>query len=320
LIAGKALSGAGRDTKEVGNVTLDQLRIFVAVAERLHVTRAAEELGLTQSGASAAIAALETHYGTELFYRVGRRIELTEGGRIFLDGAKAVLAQVAIAERTLSELSAMERGTLSIHASQTVANYWLPARVGEFHRLYPGVELRIEIGNTSQVAAAVLKGAADLGFVEGPVDDPALEKQDVPGDKLVLVHAAGYPVSRRDKINLADLRSIRWVLREKGSGTRQIFEDAVRAAGVDPSTLNVVLELPSNESVLMAVETGIGSSVMSNFVAERTRLRAIDLGLKPRMYSALRHRKRSASEAQKALLAIVNRLPAIKKLARSAVA
>jgi DNA-binding transcriptional LysR family regulator len=217
----------------------------------------------------------------------------------------------------------MDRGTLKLYASQTVANYWLPARAGEFRRLHPGIDLVIQIGNTSQVAAAVLAGTADLGFVEGPVDDPALQKQDLPGDKLVLVDAAGHPLSRHDKIELADLRSLKWVLREKGSGTRHFFEQGLRARGIDPSSLNVVLELPSNEAVLTAVEAGIGSSVMSSYVAQRTRLRTVDLGLPPRIYAALHHRERSLSDSQKAMLAIACRQPSnvvVKKPVRGAVA
>jgi DNA-binding transcriptional LysR family regulator len=303
-------------------MTFDQLRIFVAVAERLHVTRAAEELGLTQSGASAAIAALESRYGLELFHRIGRRIELTEAGRLFQVSAKAVLSQVAIAERELCELSSMERGTLSIYASQTVANYWLPARVGEFRRNFPNISVKIQVGNSGRAAAALANGSADIAFVEGLIDDPTLKRRDIPGDRLVLIRAAGQSPHRRDKVELSDLKNLRWVLREKGSGTREIFEQALSVAGIDPSTLDVVLELPSNEAVLTAVEAGIGSSVVSDQVANRTRLRAVDVGLRPRAYSVLQHRERTASEAQKAMLGIATRQATniVDKPRRSAVA
>src|SRR5260370_23212174 len=107
-------------------MTLEQLRVFVAVAERQHVTRAAEALNLAQSATSAAIAALESRHGAKLFHRVGRGIELTEAGALFLVEARAVLARAESAELILSELCGLKRGTPSIHASQTISHYLLP--------------------------------------------------------------------------------------------------------------------------------------------------------------------------------------------------
>jgi DNA-binding transcriptional LysR family regulator len=114
-------------------VTLEQLRIFVAVAELEHVTRASQSLNLTQSATSAAIAALESRYATKLFNRIGRRIELTDAGRVFLVEARAVLARAAAAETVLSDFAGLARGSLSLAASQTAGNYWLPPLI---HRPY----------------------------------------------------------------------------------------------------------------------------------------------------------------------------------------
>jgi DNA-binding MarR family transcriptional regulator len=114
------------------DMTLEQLRVFVAVAERQHVTEAARTLNLAQSAASHAIAALEARHDTKLFDRVGRRIELTEAGRVFLAEARAVLARAEAAELALSEFGALKRGTLLIQASQTVADYWLPRHLSRF--------------------------------------------------------------------------------------------------------------------------------------------------------------------------------------------
>ena len=113
-------------------MTLEQLRIFVAVAEREHVTQAARDLHLTQSATSAAVAALEARYATRLFDRIGRRIALTEAGRLFLEEAKAVLARASAAELVLTDLAGVVRGTLRVSASQTVANYWLPGVLNRF--------------------------------------------------------------------------------------------------------------------------------------------------------------------------------------------
>src|SRR5216683_643441 len=118
-------------------MTLEQLRIFVAVADRQHVTQAARALNLAQSAASHAIAALESQHDTKLFDRVGRRIELTEAGHVFLAEARAVLARAEAAEVALSEFGGLKRGTLSVQASQTIAGYWLPRHLVAFQRAYP---------------------------------------------------------------------------------------------------------------------------------------------------------------------------------------
>ncbi|MGN6467933.1 MAG: LysR family transcriptional regulator, partial [Rhizobiaceae bacterium] len=213
-------------------MTLEQLRVFVAVAERLHVTRAAAALNMTQSSASAAIQALETSLDTKLFNRVGRHIELTEAGRVFLPEARAVLKRMAQAEQALAELEGLERGRLALWASQTTAGYFLPRFIARFHEKWPGIELSLTIDNTTGVARAVAGGEADLGFVEGDVDDPLLVRIDVGADTLVLVVAATHPLAGRRAMKPEELGRLKWTLRERGSGTRQIFEDAVRAYGV----------------------------------------------------------------------------------------
>ena len=151
-------------------MTFEQLRIFVEVAERQHVTQAAQALNIAQSAASHAIAQLEARYDVQLFYRVGRRIELSEAGRALLTEASAILGQVERAELALSEFSTFLRGTLLVEASQTIASYWLPAKLAAFHERHPQIAVELAIDNTEGAAAQVLSGAAELGFVEGEVD------------------------------------------------------------------------------------------------------------------------------------------------------
>lgn len=148
-------------------MTFEQLAIFVAVAEREHLTRAAQAIRLTPSAVSASIKNLEAFYGVELFHRVGRRIELTQTGRVFLNEARATLARVRAAELMLSELGGLQRGQLNLYASQTIASYWLPPVMMRFHQAYPGIDLSLTIGNTRTVADAVIAGEAELGLVEG---------------------------------------------------------------------------------------------------------------------------------------------------------
>ncbi|MBS0473286.1 MAG: LysR family transcriptional regulator, partial [Proteobacteria bacterium] len=144
-------------------MTLEQLRIFVAVAQHLHVTRAADELHLTQSAASAAIAALEARHNVKLFDRVGRRMELTAAGRALLPEARLLLQNARNAETVLDDLTGLRRGTLAIAASQTVLAYWLPERLARFAHAHPAIRLNILGGNTVQTAQAVIDGQAELG-------------------------------------------------------------------------------------------------------------------------------------------------------------
>jgi len=291
-------------------VTLEQLRIFVAVAERQHVTRAAEALNLAQSAASAAIASLESRHRTKLFDRVGRNIELTEQGRAFLDAARAVLARVAAAELMLAEFGGLRRGSLSVCASQTIAGYWVPRHLADYRRVHPGIELRLTVGNTAQVAAAVHEGTVELGLVEGAVTDPALLSEVVARDQLVLVVAADHPWAGRARAELAELADIEWVLREPGSGTRSVFEAELARAGM-MFTLRVALELPSNEAVRAAVEAGAGATVISASVVapslEAGLLHRVQLDLPDRAFVALRHRERHTSQAAAALLNAMKR-------------
>jgi DNA-binding transcriptional LysR family regulator len=287
-------------------MTLEQLRIFVAVAECEHVTRAAQSLNLTQSAVSAAIAALENRHAVKLFSRVGRRIELTESGRIFLSEARAVLARTQTAELALSELSGLARGALTIHASQTIASYWLPRFLVQFHLTYPKIKINLVAGNTTQVARAVDLGTADLGFVEGRVEEENLVQQAVARDRLILVVGRKHPWAARKRVMPNDLLSTGWVLREVGSGTRSEFEDALKEWKIAADRLNVVLELPSNEAVRAAVESGAGATVISEFVAaaglKTGSLKSIALPLPQRANTALRHRERYFSKAAQAFL------------------
>jgi DNA-binding transcriptional LysR family regulator len=293
-------------------MTLDQLRVFVAVAERQHMTRAAEALSIAQSAVSASIAALEGRHGARLFHRVGRGIELTEAGRAFLSEARAVLARAEAAEHVLSDLGDLTRGTLRVQASQTIAGYWLPRHLVAFHRAHPGIDIELAIGNTAQVAAAIHDGLAELGFVEGAVHDPLLESRKVARDQLMVVVGPDHPWGAAAHITPAQLATGDWVLREPGSGTRTVFEAALRGFGIAPTSLRVALTLPSNESVRAAVEAGLGATALSASVAapsiEAGLLRPAGLALPERDFHVLRHTERYRSRPAEALLAL---LPAI---------
>ncbi len=290
-------------------MTLDQLRIFIAVAEREHLTKAAAALHLTPSAVSSAIRVLEDRYGAALFHRVGRRIELTEAGRIFLDEARATVTRAQAAELVLSELGGLRRGTLTVQASQTIASYWLPARVVRFHGAHPGIDLKLSVGNTETVTRAVIDGTAELGLVEGEIDAPVLSAVTVAHDQVIVVVAPDHPWAGRQALPADEILTMPWVLREPGSGTRSAFETALRQTGMDPAALAIALELPSNEAVRSAVELGGGATVVSELVVAAYlaagRLVHVPFAIPPRAFRLLRHKERYRTKASRAFEAVL---------------
>lgn len=286
-------------------MTLEQLRIFLAVAEREHVTRAAVALHLTQSAVSAAIRALEERHGVTLLHRVGRRVELTPAGRAFQAEAAGVLARVRAAEQVLADLAGLRSGSLSIGASQTVASYWLPPFMVRFRQLYPGIVPHLAVGNTDAVAHWVRDGKTELGIVEGEVSDPALQAMPVADDRLTIVVAPFHPWVGADAAGIAfDPADTAWVIREKGSGTRAAFTAAMPRLGLTPETLRVALELPSNEAVCAAVQAGAGAAALSMHVVAPLiaagGLTIVGPSLPGRRFSLIQHRERYRTRAVQA--------------------
>ena len=289
-------------------MTLDQLRIFVAVAERLHMTKAAEAMNVTQSAASAAIAALETQHDVRLFDRVGRGLTLTDAGKVFLPEAKAVLARAAAATACLNDLSQLRRGELSIAASQTVASYWLPARLARFTHDYPQVDVKLTVRNTAVVAEAVEEGTVQLGFVEGRVDGAKLDHRRVAVDRIAVYASPAHPLVGAP-VNLEMLLAARWVLREEGSGTRAMFLQSMGDHGAELDGLKIELELPSNEAVLTAVESGPFVTAVSRLAAQpfvdSGRLVELPFELAERNFELLTHRERQFSHAARAFVELL---------------
>lgn len=289
-------------------MTLEQLRIFVAVAEREHLTRAAEALNLTPSAVSSAIRVVEERYGIALFHRTGRRIELTETGHAFLPEARATLARAASTDLFLTEVGGLKRGTLTLAASQTVGAYWLPPLLIRFHAAYPAIDMRVGSSNTEQVAEAVLEGQVELGFVEGEIDHPALSQRIVARDRVAVVAPAGHPLLGKP-VEPADLLATHWVLREAGSGTRSALTLALATHGVEEEALDIALSLPSNEAVRSAVLAGGALTAISELaVADDLasgRLARIAFDLPERAFRLLRHKERYRSKASLALEALL---------------
>ncbi|MBD2104571.1 LysR family transcriptional regulator [Leptolyngbya sp. FACHB-261] len=251
---------------------LDQLRIFLTVAQQLHFTRAAELLYITQPAVSAAIQSLEEEYSVKLFHRIGRQVEITEPGRFLQVEAQRILDQVALMERGLRELNDLQWGELRLGSSLTIGNYWLPDKINQFKRQYPGIFVNCTLANTEEICAGTATGLFDLGLVEGEVQ-PSLEsslEQDIVGsDRLQIVVGKSHPWFERESISLTDLSTTAWVMREPGSGTQQRFEQALCSWGIEPTELDVILVLSSGEMVKAIVEGGVGAAAISELMVHK---------------------------------------------------
>lgn len=288
-------------------MTLDQLRIFVEVAAQQHITRAAATLNMTPSAVSSAIGALEARHAVKLFDRVGRSIVLNQTGRLFLAEAHGVLARARSAESLLNDLAGLMRGELSITASQTVGGYWLPPRLVRYRDNYPEIKLDIHIRNTEETADAVESGHCEIGIVEGLVDRAVLSSQIIAIDEMIIVVAPQHPWTSLTHADI-DLTETAWVLREVGSGTRLAFDGLTSRHGIDRTALEIALVLPSNEAVMVAVETGAGATLMSRSAASAALrgglLHAVDWPSLPRPFYLLRHKERYRSKAALAFEAL----------------
>lgn len=256
----------------MAGMTLDQLRIFLAVAAHLHFTRAAEELYITQPAVSAAIQSLEEEYGLKLFHRIGRHIEIAEPGKILQTEAQKILDQVALTERSLRELNDLQRGELNLGSSLTIGNYWLPEKITKFQHKYPRIAINCTLANAETICAGTATGKFDLGLVEGEVKPSLknfLEEEIVGGDRLLIVVGQYHPWYDNPEVTLSDLSKTGWIMREAGSGTQQQFEQALQTWGIHPLQLDVISILNSGEMVKAVVENGIGAAAISELMVRK---------------------------------------------------
>lgn len=246
-------------------MNLDQLTVFLAVSRHLHFSRAAEELYITQPAVSASVAKLESEYSVKLFHRIGRRVELTDAGRFLAREGHRLLEQVSQLERRLLEFNALKRGVLTIGASFTVGNYWLPAALKLFHDSHPTIEVQCGLGNAEQVLEGTARGEYDLGFLSGSEHDPLPEQlaaEAVGREKLQIVVAAGHPWFGLEALQPDQLGDSAWVMRERGSGARQMFADGLHHIAIRLESLPVSLVLTSSEMVKMVVLSGGGAAAL----------------------------------------------------------
>ncbi len=248
-------------------VTLAQLEALGQVARTGSFTKAAKALHVTQPAVTQQIASLQRALGIRLVAIVGNRPQLTEAGRFVATRAEAVATELDALVAQTHEWANAERGTLHVAATLTIGSYVLPELLAGFRTLHPHVVTRVEVINTAAVAARVRDGEVTIGLVEGPVTDAALVTEPFHHDRLVLVvPMRGHRFSELSTVAAAELDGENFVSREIGSGTRDLGYELLIARGIAP---RLVVELPSGEAIVRAVEAGLGIAILSERVVER---------------------------------------------------
>jgi DNA-binding transcriptional LysR family regulator len=240
-----------------------RLQVFHTVARLLSFTKAADALHMTQPAVTFQVRQLEEYFNTRLFDRTHNRISLTEAGRRVYEYADKIFLLYDELESSVRELTGDVSGVLMIGASTTIAEYMLPALLGDFKARYPHVGIRLRVSNTDAVVSMVEDNEIDLAVVEAPVGNKNLVVELCRVDQLVAVTAPGHPLASQARVTVSDLLGYPYIAREEGSGTREVMHEYMRAAGIAVSGLNTIMELGSPESVKGAVEAGMGVSVLS---------------------------------------------------------
>lgn len=244
------------------HITLRQLIVFSEVIKYGSTTQASQTLALSQSAVSAALAELENQLSVKLFDRIGKRLYINEYGRLLYPKAMALLEQAMEIEQLFAE----HQGALRIAASSTIGNYLLPQLIAAYRQDYPTSPLEVQIANSRDVISAVTEFRADFGLIEGPCYQPELVTEHWCDDEMVVFAAPNNAMllNRVSADNQWDqLAQAQWILREAGSGTREVVENLLL---VRLSRFNVVMELGDSEAIKHAVRYGMGISCLSRRV------------------------------------------------------
>jgi DNA-binding transcriptional LysR family regulator len=238
--------------------SLRQLEIFVAISRTASVSRAAEDLSLSQSATSTSLSEFEKQFDLQLFDRVGKSLRINETGQQLLPRAVELLDRAKEIEDLLHGHAGF--GHMKIGATLTVGNYLATILVARFLQQHPESRIQLQVHNTSNIVQQIANHELDLGLIEGDCHHPDIEVQPWVADELVVFSAPNHPLARLSKLKMEQLLQEPWILREKGSGTRETFD---RAFHNHHAKLNIRLELEHTEAIKRAVESGLGIGCIS---------------------------------------------------------
>ncbi|MCT4706912.1 LysR family transcriptional regulator [Enterobacteriaceae bacterium H11S18] len=242
------------------HITLRQLEVFAEVLKSGSTTQASQMLALSQSAVSAALSDLEGQLGVQLFDRVGKRLVVNEHGRLLYPRVVGLLEQAGEVEQLFREAN----GAIRVYASSTIGNYILPEMIARYRRDFPSLPLEMSVGNSQDVINAVADFRVDIGLIEGPSHMTELVTEPWFEDELVVFAAPSAPLLK-EPVTLESLAAQQWILREKGSGTREIVDYLLLS---HLPQFHLGMELGNSEAIKHAVRHGLGISCLSRRVIE----------------------------------------------------
>ncbi len=240
-----------------------RLQVFHTVARLLSFTKAADALHMTQPAVTFQVRQLEEYFNTRLFDRTHNRISLTHVGEVVFKYAEQIFERYAEMENTVKQMTGDVSGVLMLGASTTIAEYLLPALLGDFKNQYPEVRIRLRVSNTEGIVSMVEDNVIDLGVVEAPVSNKSLAVELCRMDQLVAVLPPGHELTGQASVSIGELSRYPYICREEGSGTREVINEYLNQHDLALCNLNVVMELGSPESIKGAVAAGMGVSILS---------------------------------------------------------
>lgn len=249
-------------------ILLDQqLAVFVTVAQKQNFSRAAEELHMTQPAVSQYIQALERTFGTPLMERTNKYVRLNKAGEIVYHHAKEILGLYSKMNFLIDDLTNKPSGTLSIGASYSFGEYVLPHLIAKMQKMFPLIHPSITIGNTKEICELVLGHQLDIGIIEGRYEDKNLSVEPFAIDTMSIIAAPDHPLaSSSNKVSIEELENTAWIVREKGSGTREAADLMFNRYKISPKKL---LEFGSTQLIKESVEAGLGISMLSDWVIRK---------------------------------------------------
>jgi DNA-binding transcriptional LysR family regulator len=244
-----------------------KLEIFVITAEQRSFTRAAELLHLTPSAVSLSIKALEKKLGAKLFNRTNKHVELSDAGQLVYSHAKEILFNYASMKHELYEMESTADISISIGAAYTFGEYFLPGIMYAFSKRYPNILLNVTIQNSKAIAEQVHKQELDIGFiVEGETGDLNLDVQLFSEDEMIIITRPGHPLIKSSVIDKTSLEAETWIIREDGSGTREITDKFFSQLGISPKR---IMSFGSSQTIKESVALGLGISYLSESTVKR---------------------------------------------------
>ena len=284
-----------------------RLQVFYTVARLLSFTKAAEALHMTQPAVTFQVRQLEEYFNTRLFDRTHNRVSLTEAGRAAFNHAERIFETYKEMENAIRDITGDVNGALTLGASTTIAEYMLPALLGDFKKRYPEVNLRLRVSNSEGIISMVENNVIDLGVVEGPVANRNLQVEVCRLDELVVVTPPDHALAKKHSVHIEEVLPYPFICREEGSGTREVIADYLAQQGMGRNALAVSLELGSPEAIKGAVEAGMGVSILSVSTIEKelTLKRLASIPLNPclnRPFSFVNQRQKFRLRAMEELL------------------